>query len=166
MCNACTLFVFMHVLCRTWQYKTDMNVKELYQWNKYPCSSQGLKHPYIAEIGDITECFLERYVIITCISFIVSIQHKRPSVITIFYVCRWEHWMADTGIEVPLNDWDNHISLLVASVVVKMIIFIAASDRNFAKMVFLYPRPTKLEGGILDSPCPSVCPSVRPSVCL
>ena len=25
---------------------------------------------------------------------------------------------------------------------------------------FLYPRPTKLEGGILDSPCPSVCPSV------
>ena len=24
----------------------------------------------------------------------------------------------------------------------------------------LYPRPTKLEGGILDSPCPSVCPSV------
>ena len=35
--------------------------------------------------------------------------------------------------------------------------------------VSLYPRPTKLEGGILDSPCPSVCPSVRlsirPSVC-
>ena len=29
----------------------------------------------------------------------------------------------------------------------------------------LYPRPTKLEGGILDSPCLSVCPSVRPSVC-
>ena len=33
----------------------------------------------------------------------------------------------------------------------------------------LYPRPTKLEGGILDSPCPSVRlsvrPSVRPSVC-
>ena len=30
---------------------------------------------------------------------------------------------------------------------------------------YLYPRPTKLEGGILDSPCPSVRPSVRPSVC-
>ena len=29
---------------------------------------------------------------------------------------------------------------------------------------FFYPRPTKLEGGILDSPCPSVCPSVRLSV--
>ena len=29
----------------------------------------------------------------------------------------------------------------------------------------LYPRPTKLEGGILDSPCPSVRLSVRPSVC-
>ena len=32
-------------------------------------------------------------------------------------------------------------------------------------LVCLYPRPTKLEGGILDSPCPSVCPSVRLSVC-
>ena len=31
--------------------------------------------------------------------------------------------------------------------------------------LYLYPRPTKLEGGILYSPCPSVCPSVRPSVC-
>ena len=29
----------------------------------------------------------------------------------------------------------------------------------------VYPRPTKLEGGILDSPCPSVRLSVRPSVC-
>ena len=28
----------------------------------------------------------------------------------------------------------------------------------------LYPRPKKLEGGILDSPCPSVRPSVCPSV--
>ena len=26
--------------------------------------------------------------------------------------------------------------------------------------MLLYPSPTKLEGGILDSPCPSVCPSV------
>ena len=32
-------------------------------------------------------------------------------------------------------------------------------------MLFLYPRPTKLVGGILDSPCPSVCLSVCPSVC-
>ena len=32
--------------------------------------------------------------------------------------------------------------------------------------LFLYPHPTKLEGGILDSPCPSVRPSVRLSVCL
>ena len=29
------------------------------------------------------------------------------------------------------------------------------------EVTYLYPRPTKLEGGILDSPCPSV----RPSVC-
>ena len=27
-----------------------------------------------------------------------------------------------------------------------------------------YPCPTKLEGGLLDSPCPSDCPSVRLSV--
>ena len=32
------------------------------------------------------------------------------------------------------------------------------------RIFFLYPRPTKLEGGILDSPCPSVCSSVRLSV--
>ena len=36
---------------------------------------------------------------------------------------------------------------------------------NSNLIISLYPRPTKLEGGILDSPCPSVRPSVRPSVC-
>ena len=36
-------------------------------------------------------------------------------------------------------------------------------ERSF--ICYLYPRPTKLEGGgILDSPCPSVRPSVRLSV--
>ena len=35
---------------------------------------------------------------------------------------------------------------------------------NWKSYGLLYPRPTKLEGGILDSPCPSVCPSVRLSV--
>ena len=32
--------------------------------------------------------------------------------------------------------------------------------RYWPVFFFLYPHPTKLEGGILDSPCPSVCPSV------
>ena len=37
------------------------------------------------------------------------------------------------------------------------------NDRN--RCTYSYASPTKLEGGILDSPCPSVCPSVRLSIC-
>ena len=33
------------------------------------------------------------------------------------------------------------------------------------RYIFYTPRSTKLKGGILLSPCPSVCPSVRLSVC-
>ena len=35
----------------------------------------------------------------------------------------------------------------------------------FEDDTLLYPCPTKLEGVILDSPCPSIRLSVRPSVC-
>ena len=39
-------------------------------------------------------------------------------------------------------------------------------DLTHLKMIHYYtPRLTKLEGGVLDSPCPSIRLSVRPSVC-
>ena len=37
--------------------------------------------------------------------------------------------------------------------------------RETSRTVIIIPPATKLGGGILESPCPSVCPSVRLSVC-
>ena len=51
----------------------------------------------------------------------------------------------------------------------KMLCNITPFIYAYVSAASLYPRPTKLEGGILESPCPSVRlsvrPSVRPSVC-
>ena len=64
-----------------------------------------------------------------------------------------------------MHKWPAQVGTVVANVgrelsLLKMVIDMANADY----LLFLYPRPTKLEGGILDSPCPSVRLSVRLSV--
>ena len=59
--------------------------------------------------------------------------------------------------------------MMVVGIVILCWITVVVGSRSFIASHrrsngLLYPRPTKLEGGILDSPCPSVYLSVRLSV--